>query len=193
MIATLGAGHVLPCEPLDNTYRDIWPQFRRMREKKQCNHMASKGGFHHSQPGVGDELPFCGQQCAFLSHHEQCSMPNRAARVCRTASWESLRINARTFQSQVGSEVETGRLLLSMADLPPPPQTLKVSHSAVSDSLRPHGLYSSWNSPGQNAGVGSCSLLQAIFPTQGLHLGLPHFRQILYQLSHQGSQEYWSG
>ena len=39
--------------------------------------------------------------------------------------------------------------------------------SAVSDSLRPHGLYSPWNSPGQNTGVGSLSLLQGIFPTQG--------------------------
>ena len=49
--------------------------------------------------------------------------------------------------------------------------SLKVkseSHSVVSDSLRPHGLYSPWNSPGQNTGVGSCSLLQWIFPTQGL-------------------------
>ena len=39
--------------------------------------------------------------------------------------------------------------------------------SVVSDSLRPHGLYSPWNSPGQNTGVGSLSLLQGIFPTQG--------------------------
>jgi len=38
--------------------------------------------------------------------------------------------------------------------------------SVVSDSLRPHGLYSSWNSPGQNTGVGSRSLLQGIFPTK---------------------------
>ena len=36
----------------------------------------------------------------------------------------------------------------------------------VSHSLRPHGLYSLWYSPGQNAGVGSHSLLQWIFPTQ---------------------------
>ena len=42
------------------------------------------------------------------------------------------------------------------------------SHLVVSDSLRPHGLYSPWNSPGQNTGVGSCSLLQGIFSTQGL-------------------------
>ena len=45
------------------------------------------------------------------------------------------------------------------------------------------------NSPGQNIGVGSCSLLQGIFPTQGLNPGLPHCRQILYQLSHQGSPQ----
>ena len=57
----------------------------------------------------------------------------------------------------------------------------------MSDSLRPHGLYSPWNFPGQNTGVGSLSLLQGIFPTQGSNLGLPHCRQILYQLSHQGS------
>ena len=61
------------------------------------------------------------------------------------------------------------------------------SHSVVSNSLRPHGLYSPWNSPGQNTGVGSLALLQRIFPTQGSNPGLPHFREILYQLSHKGS------
>ena len=57
-----------------------------------------------------------------------------------------------------------------------------VSHSVVSDSLQPHGLYSPWNSPGQNTGVGSLSLLQGIFPTQGLNPDLLHCRQILYPL-----------
>ena len=101
------------------------------------------------------------------------------------------------------------------------------SHSVMSDSLRPHGLYRSWNSPGQNTevgslsllqgnlpnpgieprspalradslpaepqgkpkntGVGSLSLLQGIFPPQELNWGLLHCRQILYQLSYQGS------
>jgi len=61
------------------------------------------------------------------------------------------------------------------------------SCSVVSDSLRPHGLYSPWNSPGQNTGVGNRPLLQGIFPTQGLNPGLLHYRSILYQLSHQGS------
>ena len=58
--------------------------------------------------------------------------------------------------------------------------------SVVSDSLRPHGLYSPWNSSGQSIEVGSCSFLQGIFPTQGSNPGLPHCRQILYQLRHQG-------
>ena len=57
----------------------------------------------------------------------------------------------------------------------------------MSDSLRPHELYSPWNSPGQNTGVGGLFLLQGIFPTQGSNPGLLHCRRILYQLSHQGS------
>ena len=101
------------------------------------------------------------------------------------------------------------------------------SGSVVSDSLWLHGLYSLWNSPNQNTGVGSqfpspgdlpkpgvetksptlqadslpaepqgkpkntgvgsLSLLQWIFPTQELNQGLLHCRQILYQLSYQGS------
>ena len=66
----------------------------------------------------------------------------------------------------------------------------KGSHSVMSvmsDYLWPHGLYSPWNSPGQNTGVGSLCLLQGIFPTQGLNPVIPHCRQILYQLSHKGS------
>ena len=39
----------------------------------------------------------------------------------------------------------------------------------------------------KSTGVGSLSLLQEIFLTQGLNRGLLHFRQILYQLSYQGS------
>ena len=61
------------------------------------------------------------------------------------------------------------------------------SHSVVPNSLQLHRLYSPWNSSGQHTGVGSCSLLQGIFPTQGSNPGLPHCRRILYQLSHQGS------
>ena len=48
-------------------------------------------------------------------------------------------------------------------------------------------LLSPWNSPSKNTGVGGHSLLQEIFPSQGLNLHLLHGRQILYCLSHQGS------
>ena len=61
------------------------------------------------------------------------------------------------------------------------------SLSVMSDSLRPHGLYSPWNFPGQNTGVGSLFLLQGVFPTQEVNPDLPHCRWILYQLNHQGS------
>ena len=64
---------------------------------------------------------------------------------------------------------------------------VKWSESHLIMSLRPHGLYSPWNTPGQNTGVGSLSLLQGIFPTQGLSPGLLHYKQFLYQLSHRGS------
>ena len=60
------------------------------------------------------------------------------------------------------------------------------SHLVVSESLWLPGLYSPWNSLGQNTGVGSLSLLQRIFPTQGSNPCRLHCRQILYHLSHQG-------
>ena len=67
------------------------------------------------------------------------------------------------------------------------PKFTSESRSVLSNSLRTHGLYSPWNSLGQNTGVGSLSLLQGIFPTQGSNPGLLHCRRILYQLSHKGS------
>ena len=60
------------------------------------------------------------------------------------------------------------------------------SHSVVSAFLQLHG-HSPWNSLGQNIGVGSLSLLQGIFPSQGSSPGLLHWRWMFYQLSHQGS------
>ena len=64
--------------------------------------------------------------------------------------------------------------------------------SVVSHILQPHWLWPArflcpWNSPGKNTGVGSCSLLQGIFQTQGSDPGLQHCRWILYCLSQQGS------
>ena len=66
-------------------------------------------------------------------------------------------------------------------------ECVSKSLSVMSDPLQPHGLYSPWNSLGQNTGVGSLSLLQGIVPTQGSNPGIPHHRQILYQLSYKES------
>ena len=72
------------------------------------------------------------------------------------------------------------------------PKSLLQHHSSKASIFRrsafftvqlSQGLYS----PGQNTGVGSCSILQGIIPTQGSNPGLPHGRRIPDQLSHQGS------
>ena len=86
-------------------------------------------------------------------------------------------------------------LIFLLNQSPWPTSYVKVkvfSRSVESDSLRTHGLQPTrllcpWNSQGKNSGVGCHSPLQGIFLTQGLNLGLPHCRQILYHLSHQGN------
>ena len=67
-------------------------------------------------------------------------------------------------------------------------QKQKLKSAQLCPALcNPMAYYSPWNSPGQNSGVGSCSLIQGIVPTQGSNPGLPHCRWILYQPSHQGN------
>ena len=66
------------------------------------------------------------------------------------------------------------------------PASESESHSVMSGSFRPHGLYNPWNSPGQNTEVGSLSLLQEIFPTQGSNPGLPHWKGDSLPLEPQG-------
>ena len=55
----------------------------------------------------------------------------------------------------------------------------------------PTRLLCPWDFPGKNTGEHSHAFLQRIFPTQGSNLGLPHHRQILYHLSHEGSPLVW--
>ena len=59
-----------------------------------------------------------------------------------------------------------------------------VTESCPTLAAQPHGLYPTrllcpWDSPGKNTGMGCHFLLQGIFPTQELNLGLLHCRQIL--------------
>ena len=96
-------------------------------------------------------------------------------------------------EGKLGKHPRFGRKDFKMKGFPLPDieayykATISESCSFVSNSLWPHGLYRQWDSPGQNAGVGSHSLLRGILTTQGSNPGLPHCRQILYQLSHQES------
>ena len=72
-----------------------------------------------------------------------------------------------------------------------PPSAHMLSCSVVFDSLQPCGLQPArllcQDLPGKNTGVGCHPLVQGFFPTQGLSLGLPHCRQTVSHLSHQGS------
>ena len=72
--------------------------------------------------------------------------------------------------------------------------SVNVNRSVMSNSFRIHGLQPArllcpWDSPGKNTGVGSQSLPQGIFLTQGLNAGLLHCRWSLHHLSHQGSPQ----
>ena len=66
-------------------------------------------------------------------------------------------------------------------------EKVKVKVVQLCLTLRSHELYSLWNSLGQSTEVGSLSLLQGIFLTQGLNPGFPHHMWILYQLSYRES------
>ena len=66
----------------------------------------------------------------------------------------------------------------------------KDSHTAGQrPALSPFRLLCPWDSQGRNTQVGCHALLQGIFPTWGSNPGLLHCRQILYQLSYQGSPQ----
>ena len=69
------------------------------------------------------------------------------------------------------------------------PQSESENRSVVSNSLQSHGLYSPWNSPGQDTEVGSLSRLQGIFPIQGSNLRLLYWQAGSSPLSYQTGEE----
>ena len=116
-------------------------------------------------PGDGKGNPTLvflpGESCEqrSLAGYSQCS---------RKESDATARLGVHTcmliFKTKYGPKYKLKSSLFNCTDL-----FETESCSIVSDSLPPHGLYRPWNSPGQNTGVGSLSLLQGIFPTQGLY------------------------
>ena len=110
----------------------------------------------------------CAEECSFLVSQDKYGTPKDEAGVqVQKEAWESQK--TRTKQTSLGGAIKWKSL--SRVWLFATPWT------------------NPWNSQGQNTEVGSCSLLQRIFPTQGSNPGLQHCRQILYQLSHQESPE----
>ena len=73
----------------------------------------------------------------------------------------------------------------------PQSKSFSVSHSVVCDYSGSHGwqparILCPWDFPGKNTGISVHALFKGIFLIQGLNLGLPHCRQILYHLSQKG-------
>ena len=67
-----------------------------------------------------------------------------------------------------------------------------LSHDPLCNPMD-HGLHSPWNSPGRNTGVGSLSLLQGVFPTQGPKPGVPIAGGFFTSWATRKAQECWSG
>ena len=96
---------------------------------------------------------------------------------------------------RVGAPLEVGGLTRNLLTIEMSGQHsffLKVAQTCLTlcdsmDCSPPGRLVCPWNSPGQNTGVGSCTILERIFPTQGSNPVLPQCRQVLRHLSHQGS------
>ena len=143
------------------------------------------------------------QSCPTLCDPMDCGPPGSSVHgilQARILEWVAIPFSRRSFQfrdqtqvSHIASrfftiwatqEAKQKPYLLSNKNIS---AVKSESHSVMSASLQPHGLCSPWNFLGQNTEVGSCSLLQGIFPTQGSNPGLPHCRWILYQLSYKGS------
>ena len=144
------------------------------------------------------ELKLLKTCCAVLSRSVMSDSLQPARLLCplefsRQEYWNRLPCPAPGDLPNPGIEPASLRSQAVAGSLPlaPPGKPKNESCSVMSNSLRPHGLYSPWNSLGQNTGVGSHSLLQGIFPTQESSQGLLHCRRILYQLSYQGSPCPW--
>ena len=108
----------------------------------------------------------------YINYESQGSLQNRTNRIC---IWKVKMLVAQSCPTLFTPWTEACQAPLSMG---------RIFHVFSPCGLRI--LNPLQCSPGKNTGVGSHSLLQGIFPTQGLNSGLLHCRQILYQLSHQG-------
>ena len=113
--------------------------------------------------------------------------PSRGSFIHLPKDWLNDCYVARAVPATRSPTISKMCLLLSQNSVSYIRSGVKVAQSCLILSTPKDYTYSPWNSPGQNPGVGSLSLLQGICPTQGLNPSLLHYRRILYQLSHKGS------
>ena len=172
---------------------------------KGCGHQAISHCSHSSHPGIQDgEKQDTGPRQLKCVSRNDLSQP--ALPTFHTQNKEVLNLLRFLLQQKSFDEYSTiwfvfAKLLYIL--VPPLPSQnspsvlferlspglRSVSHSVMSEPLPHHGLQSAsllWpqNSARKNTGVGSHSLLQGIFLTQGSNMGLLHCRQIFYHVSH---------
>ena len=147
------------------------PEHLELRGSPQANQL----NYLHTQLLLG-------QSC----HRQKRKKKNSSVNACRVTSvlsdflWSCGLWPARLLCQRRGSPGKnTGVYWPILVAIP---FCVVLSHSVVSDSLRPHGLQPSsllcpWDSPGKNTGVGCHALFQRIFPTQGSN---PHFLHFLH-------------
>ena len=129
---------------------------------------------------------FCQENALFIANTFFQQHKRRLHLLC-SQRWKSSIQSAKTrLRPDCGSDHEIlitkFRLKLKKVGKTIRPFKVNVKVAQLCLTLWPHGLYglySPWNSPGQNTRVGSLSLLQGIFPTQGWNQGFLHCRQIL--------------
>ena len=108
--------------------------------------------------------------------------------TCRMSSWSRLLRALSRLKEKENACIFNGHLLpflvLCCALLSPAQFCLTLCDSVY---CSPPGFSVHGDSPGKNAGAGCHAPLQGILPIQGSDPGLPHCKQILYHLSHEGS------
>ena len=123
------------------------------------------------------------QSCPTLCDPMDCSLPGSSFHgifQARVLEWVAISFSRRSSRSRDRIQVShiVGRHFTVWA-------TREVNFATTCT------IYISWNSPGQNTGVGSLFLLHGVFPTPGSNPGLPHCRWILYHLNHLGSLRWY--
>ena len=137
------------------------------------------------------------QSCVILCDPMDCSLPGSSIHgtsQARTLECVAMFYSRGSFQPRDRTHVScTGRQIpYHWATWESLDGCAVLSCSVVSDSSWPHdcslpGSPVHGDFPSKNTEVGYHVLLQGNSPTQGLNPGLPHWREILYQLSYLGS------